>query len=125
MTARCDVVVAGLGGAGSSVAWHLARRGLRRLPGPVRVMIQRATKLTASEITNSMSPVPMRASRCSSFDSGKLSARLAAIVCEFWLSVRMFTQNDRDGEMIRAIAMVSPSARPNPSRTALTTPERA
>jgi len=101
-------------------------RGLRLgLPDPVRDTMKRAIMLTASEITNSMSPVPMRASRWRALAMGKLRAMLAAIVCEFWPSVRMRVETWIDGEMMRAIAMVSPSARPRPSSVALTTPERA
>ena len=49
----------------------------------------------------------------------------AAIVCEFWPAVRMRVETSIEGEMMSAIALVSPRARPRPSNVALPTPARA
>src|ERR687889_2502292 len=84
----------------------------------------RAAKLTAKVITKSTRPLAIRALTLRPVDSGNWSAMLAAIVEGLSLLIRL-TVIRPDADSTIATAMVSPSARPRPSMTAETIPERA
>src|SRR5690606_1801066 len=100
-----------------------ADRAHRTSPFSLRATIIRALKLTAKVMTNSTRPVAMSTLTPTPVASGKLSAMLAAIVLGAVPETRS-KLTMRKAERTSATAIVSPSARPRPSMTAETMPER-
>ena len=81
-------------------------------------------KLTAKVNANSTRPVAISTASLSGVASAKLEAMLEAMVAGLVLEI-MLRVTTGLAERTIATAMVSPSARPRPSITAETMPERA